>query len=91
MTHDKDKILLRAKDISLLVLVLTFLGLLTGPLKKVFKLDDMISKVERLEEKTYSNSENIAVIISQNKEIMEQMRMINSQLRRGNRRYSDGE
>lgn len=91
MTHDKDKILLRAKNISLLVLVLTFLGLLTGPLKKVFKLDDMISKVERLEEKTYSNSENIAVIISQNKEIMEQMRMINSQLRRGNRRYSDGE
>lgn len=91
MTHDKDKILLRAKDLSLLVLVITFLGLVVGPLKKILKLDDMICKVEKLEDKTYSNSENIAVIIAQNKEIMEQIKQMSWQLRRGNRRNPDGE
>lgn len=94
MTHDKDKILLRAKDVSLLIMVLTFLGLVMGPLKKVFKLDDMIQKVEKLEDKTYSNSEAIAVVIAQNKEIGEQVKQINWQLRsmnRSGRRGSYGE
>lgn len=93
MPHDKDKILLRAKDISLLLMVLTFLGFIAGPLKKMFKLEDMISKVEKLEDKTYSNSENIAVVIAQNKEIMDQIRQINWQLRRDSRirRGNDGE
>lgn len=94
MTHDKDKILLRAKDISLLVMVVTFLGLIAGPLKKIFVLDSMIEKVEKLEDKTYSHATAIAVVMSQNKEILEQIKQLNWQMRnfnRSSRRMSDGE
>lgn len=84
MTHDKDKILLRAKDISLLVLVLTLFGMLLGPLKKTFIWDQTASKVEKLEDKMNAQSSDMAVIKSQYSDISKQLDSIQWQLRRLN-------
>lgn len=85
MTHDKDKILLRAKDLSLLILVLTFFGLIAGPLKKIFTIDDIISKVAKMDDRVSAHETSIAVINSQYQEIQEQLKQINWQLRSINR------
>lgn len=82
MSSDKDKILLRAKDISLLVLVLTLFGMLLGPLKKTFRWDAMADKVERLEERANQQALDMAVIKSQYEDINKNLEAINWRLRR---------
>lgn len=82
MTHDKDKILLRAKDLSLLILVLTFFGMIVGPLKKVFQLDDVIAKVAKLEDGAIVQNQNLAVLNAHYENIEKNLDQINYQLRR---------
>jgi hypothetical protein len=69
MNGQGDKVLIRAKDISLLILVLTFFGMVMGPLKKIFKLEDVIVKVEKLEASDDNQNEQLTVIKTQYTEI----------------------
>lgn len=82
MTHDKDKILLRAKDIGLLVLVLTFFGMLAGPLKRIFQLNETIEKVQKLEDNRIDQERNMAIIRTQLEGLSKQLDQVSWQLRR---------
>lgn len=82
MQHDKDKILLRAKDIGLLVMVITLIGMLLGPLKKTFVWDETARKVEILENRMGIQETNSAVNQSQYAQISKQLDQINWQLRK---------
>lgn len=90
MPQDKDKVLIRAKDISLLILVLTFFGMIAGPLRKVFILESLIAKVDKIEEVSFQNRTDNAVNKAQYQEISEQLRQINWQLRNMNNNGSRG-
>lgn len=81
----QDKVLIRAKDIGLLALVLTVLGMLCGPLKKVYQWNDAVEKVAQLELQVNSQDKQIAVNQSQYEQIQKQLEQINWQLRRINR------
>lgn len=85
MTHDKDKILLRAKDIGLLISIIILLGMILGPMKKAFIWDQTAEKVEKLEEKFNQQSNDMAVIKSQYADISKQLDSIQWQLRRINK------
>lgn len=78
----KDQVLMRTKDLSLLLLLLSVLGLVLGPIKRVFRMDETITKVEKLEEKVNKSQMDIAVIGSQYADITKQLDNINWQLRR---------
>lgn len=82
MTNDKDKILLRAKDIGLLIMIFTLLGFLVGPMKKMFQLDQTIEDVKELKAQVSDTKINIAVINTQYTDIKEQLKQMNWQLRR---------
>lgn len=86
MSHDANKILLRARDIGYLVGLLTLFGMFFGPMKRVFQMSETIEKVAKLEDKVSTQSENLAVVSSQYKEISKQLDQINWQLRRLNPR-----
>lgn len=82
MAHDKDKILLRAKDVGLLIAIFTLLGFLVGPMKKIFQLEQTLEDVKELKISSNENKTNIAVIASQYTDISKQLEQINWQLRR---------
>lgn len=82
MSHDKDKILIRAKDISLLILVLSLFGLIAGPMKKIFKLEDTIQDVIVLKQESAAHKQNIAVVNANLENISKQLDQINWHLSR---------
>lgn len=84
MVHDTDKILLRAKDIGLLIGVVSLLGMFFGPLKKVFQMEETITKMAKLEDRVGGHDSSIAVINSQYADIQKQLEQMNWQLRRIN-------
>lgn len=86
MSMDKDKILLRAKDIALLVSILILAGLLLNPIRKTFEWDMAVKKVEALEDKVSANSTALAITRSQYDEIIKNLEKINRRLDRMNRR-----
>lgn len=81
MTHDKDKILIRAKDIAMVISILTLLGFLIGPSKKIFQLEQTIEDVKALKLDVFQNTTNIAVINAQYADIQKQLEQVNWQLR----------
>lgn len=81
MMHDKDKILIRAKDITLMLSVLTLLGFLFGPAKKIFQLEQTIEDVKDLKTDVGVTKTNIAVINAQYADIQKQLEQVNWQLR----------
>lgn len=81
MTHDKDKILLRAKDITLMVSIITLLGFLFGPAKKIFQLEQTIDDVRELKTDVGMTKTNVAVINAQYADIQKQLEQVNWQLR----------
>lgn len=85
MTHDKDKILLRAKDLGLLILVGTVLTMILGPLKRVYQWNEAVDRVSKLEERVSAEEKNIAVTQAEFDQIQKQLEQINWQLRRLNR------
>lgn len=79
---NNDKVLIRAKDISLLIMVLTLLGLIAGPAKRIFQLDDVIVKVEKLSNDVADTKTNQAVTNAQYADIKGQLERINWQLQK---------
>lgn len=84
MGHDKDKILLRAKDVGLLLMIFTLLGFIIGPMKKIFQLEQTIEDVKELKTHEAATTTSIAVINSQYADIQKQLEQMNWQLRRIN-------
>lgn len=85
----KDQVLIRAKDVTLMISIITLLGLVIVPVKKIFKFDETIEKVAKLETKQETmqaaqivTDRNLAVVSAQYAEIGKQLDQINWQLRR---------
>lgn len=77
----KDQVLIRAKDVTLLISILTLLGLLFGPMRKVFMLEQTIDDVAGLKKDVGDDKTAIAVINSQYADINSQLKEIKWQLR----------
>lgn len=90
MTHDKDKILIRAKDIVLMISILTMLGMFLGPMRKIFKVEETILDVEKLKEEAVSAKIERAVTNTQLADMVKQLEQINWQLRRMSHGGRDG-
>lgn len=82
MTNDKDKILLRAKDIGMLVLLFTLLGFLVGPMRKYFEVEHVISDIEELKKEQRVDHDSVISVNAKFDEIQKQLESINWQLRR---------
>lgn len=82
MTHDKDKILIRAKDITMIVSIITLLGLVLSPVKKIFKFDDAVEKIAKLEDRMMINEREIATIDAHYADISKQLDQISWKLQR---------
>lgn len=93
MSHDKDKILLRAKDISLFIMILTLFGLIMGPMKKLFKLESVIEDVEKMKPLVISHDTKIAINDERWAQVQRELQSINRKLDRGRRldHRTDGE
>ncbi len=85
---DRDKILLRAKDITLIISVLTMLGLLLGPVKQFIRIqavaDDVIMMKQDMRAtiaQTNANTTAIAVVSTQYESISKQLESIQRDVR----------
>lgn len=85
MNHRTNQFLIRAKDVSLIVAILTLLGFVISPMRKIFEIEAMIGRVSKLEDVVASNTNNIAVINAQYADIQKQLEQINWQVRKINR------
>lgn len=63
-------------------MVLTLLGLIAGPAKRIFQLDDVIVKVEKLSNDVADTKTNQAVTNAQYADIKGQLERINWQLQK---------
>lgn len=89
MTNDRDKILIRAKDIGLLIMIVTLMGFLIGPMKKVFQMEQTIEDVRELKIEASQTKTNFAVINSQYNDIQKQLEQMNWNIRRINHNKGD--
>lgn len=80
--RDKDRVLLRAKDISIIILIVTILGVVGTQFKRVYKWDEAADRISELEQRVNNNERVSAVIGSQLEGISKQLEQINWQLRR---------
>jgi uncharacterized coiled-coil protein SlyX len=82
MSHNKDRVLLRVKDIATIVLICTVLGIIGTQFRRVYRWDEAADRVERLEVRV-TESEHVTIAISTQLEgISKQLEQINWQLRR---------
>lgn len=78
----RDKVLIRAKDISILLLVAAVLGILGTQFKRIYRWDETSDKVEKLEIRM-TNSEHVSISINTQLEgISKQLDQLSWQLRR---------
>lgn len=89
MTHDKDRVLLRAKDISIMVLIVTILGIVGTQFRRVYRWDEAADKLDRLEARVSINEKGVTVIGTQLDGISKQLEQINYQLGRMQRHGRD--
>lgn len=82
MAHSTDQLMIRAKDISLMIAILTLIGLILGPIHKIYQWDDSTQKVAQLETEVNDQMKTIAVIQSEFSDISKQLDQINWQLRK---------
>lgn len=81
MRLNKDQILIRAKDITLVVTILTLLGFAFVPFKKFFQFDEAVGKIATIESGLQSVKQDVAVTNAQYAMITKQLEQINWQLR----------
>ena len=79
---DKDRILIRAKDVSIIILILTVLGLVGTQFKRVYRWDEAVERLEKLEARVTANERVVVVISTQLEGISKQLDQVNWQLRR---------
>lgn len=85
----KDQVLIRAKDIGLIISVVTLFGMLFGPLKKFVYMEAAAAEIPALKkelsdtrEKTNRNELNNAVAMAKLEDISKQIDQVLWQLRR---------
>lgn len=79
---DKDRVLLRTKDVSIIILICTVLGLIGTQLKKVYRWDEAVERVEKLESRV-RQAENVNIaVVARLDEISKQLDQANFYLRR---------
>lgn len=82
MQHDKDRVLLRTKDISIIILIVTVLGLFGTQFKKIYRWDETADKMAALEMRVATAERSTLVVSTQLEGISKQLEQINWQLRR---------
>ena len=78
----KDQVLLRTKDISIILLVCTMLGLIGTQFKKIYRWDETADKMEKLEARVSANERITIQISTQLDGISKQLDQVNWSLRR---------
>lgn len=81
---NKDQVLLRTKDISIILLVCTMLGLVGTQFKKVYRWDEAAERIIQLEIRVRAAETTNTVVVTQLDAIAKQLEQINWQLRRIN-------
>lgn len=82
MPQNADRVLLRVKDVSIIVLICTVIGLVGTQLKHIYRWDEAADRLEKLEVRV-SASEKVTVAISTQLDgISKQLDQVNWQLRR---------
>lgn len=82
MNSEKDRVLLRTKDVAIIIMIATVVGILGTQLKKIYRWDAMSDKVDVLETRVRATETSNAVVIAQLSEISKQLEQVNWQLRR---------
>ena len=82
MVANKDQVLLRTKDISLIVLIVTLLGVIGTQFKKFYRWEQAAEKIEQLEPRVRSTEQIGSVVTTQLTEISKQLDDIKWQMRR---------
>lgn len=82
--HDKDKVLLRTKDVAIIIMIVTVLGTLGTQFRKVYRWDDAVEKISQLEARVRAAETTNTVVVTQLDGIAKQLEQINWQLRRMN-------
>lgn len=80
--HDKDRVLLRTKDISVILLICTILGIIGTQFKKVYRWDETADRIVALEARVAASERSTLVVSTQLEGISKQLEQINWQLRR---------
>lgn len=81
---NKDQVLLRAKDVSIIILVFTMLGFAGTQFKKVYRWDEAADRIVQLELRVRAAETTNTVVVTQLDAIAKQLEQINWQLRRMN-------
>lgn len=82
MSHNANQILIRAKDVALLVTILSLLGMFVKLANKPTEWDQDTSRLDRIEPIVASHETRLAVIDARSQDILEQLRSINRKLDR---------
>lgn len=82
MVTGKDQVLLRTKDISLIVLIVTLLGVIGTQLKKFYRWEQAADRIEQIEPRVRSAEQMGTVVTTQLIEISKQLDDIKWQMRR---------
>lgn len=77
-----NRTLLRKSDIVLWVAIITFFSLIYKPMRKIVRMDESVDKILGLEQRMTAAERSIAVNNAQYSEILNQVKEINSYLRK---------
>lgn len=80
----RDRVLLRTKDVSIIILICTLLGLIGTQTKKIYRWDETADKIVQLETRIRAAETTNTVVVTQLDSISKQLEQINWQLRRIN-------
>ena len=82
MVASKDQVLLRTKDISVIILIVTLLGVIGTQFKKIYRWEQAADKVEQMEPRLRNTEQIGTVVTTQLTEISKQLDDIKWQMRR---------
>lgn len=79
---DKDRVLLRTKDVSIIILICTVIGIVGTQFRKVYRWDETANRVDQLEIRV-RQTENVNIaMVARLEEISKQLDQANWYLRR---------
>lgn len=80
----QDRVLLRTKDISVILLICTILGILGTQFRKIYRWDEAADRVVALEVRIRQTENVNTAVVARLDEISKQLDQVNWQLRRMN-------